>query len=167
MYLYILCLSVCMSGYLFIYLLVCLCPINAKRLNRSGPNFMWDLTWPQGRFTDDPNFKYLPNRIRFSLNLNHEFFLIKSEKFFCVFLLQWENVQIENHESHVIYFYIYYTYMWIYIHFTVLYCTVPVLCMCHMQCLFALCTVCSKQIHSAHIQLVQFLKYNYLKGLYV
>ena len=30
-----------------------------KRLNRSGPNFVWDLTFPQGRFMNDQHFKYL------------------------------------------------------------------------------------------------------------
>ena len=34
-------------------------PINVKRLKRSGPNFVWDLTWPQGRFMNDQNLKKL------------------------------------------------------------------------------------------------------------
>ena len=28
--------------------------INVKR---AGPNLLWDITWPQGRFMDDQNFK--------------------------------------------------------------------------------------------------------------
>ena len=52
-------------GYLYIYIYVyilCLsfCPfVSNKRLNRSGPNFVWDLTWPQGRFIDAKNYKKL------------------------------------------------------------------------------------------------------------
>jgi len=42
---------------LLICLSVCLYPINVKRLNLSGQNFVWDLTWPQGRFMDDQNIK--------------------------------------------------------------------------------------------------------------
>ena len=33
--------------------------VSIKRLNRSGPIFLWDITWPQGRFMNDVNFKYL------------------------------------------------------------------------------------------------------------
>ena len=53
---YIRCLSVC--------LFFCI-QWTSKRLNRSGPNFVWDLTWPQGKFI----FKI------------HDFFLI--HKLFC------------------------------------------------------------------------------------
>ena len=31
----------------------------SKRLNRLGPNFVCDFTWPQGRFMNDQNFKNL------------------------------------------------------------------------------------------------------------
>ena len=44
---YILCLSVWVS--------VCLFVSN----KRSGPNFVWDFTWPQGRFINDQNFQKL------------------------------------------------------------------------------------------------------------
>ena len=57
-----------LSGNIYIYTLhvflsVCLSvciQLMSKRLNRSGPNFVWDLTWPQGRFMDDRIFKNLP-----------------------------------------------------------------------------------------------------------
>ena len=43
-YLYILCLSVCLS----------VCPFEFnKRLNRLGPNFVWDFTWPQWRVLNE------------------------------------------------------------------------------------------------------------------
>ena len=38
---------------------VCLYPINVERLNRLGPNCVWDLTLPQGRFMFAQNFKKL------------------------------------------------------------------------------------------------------------
>ena len=44
----------CVSVWVF----VCLCPIikkGQKRLNRSGPNFLWGLTWPHERFMDNQN----------------------------------------------------------------------------------------------------------------
>ena len=42
-------------AFIYIYtLLVCL--LVSKRLNRSGPNFVWDLTLPQGRFKNNQNF---------------------------------------------------------------------------------------------------------------
>ena len=46
LYIYLACLFVCIQ-------------LISKRLNRSGPNFVWDLTWPQGRFMNDQNFKNL------------------------------------------------------------------------------------------------------------
>ena len=45
-------LSVCLSVCLF----VCI-QYTSKRLNRSGPNFLWDIMWPQGKFMNDKNFK--------------------------------------------------------------------------------------------------------------
>ena len=39
-------------------MLVCLFVTN-KRLNRSGQNFVWDLTWPLGRFMNGSNFESL------------------------------------------------------------------------------------------------------------
>ena len=32
---------------------------SSKRLNRSGPNSLWNLTRPQGRFIDAKNYKKL------------------------------------------------------------------------------------------------------------
>ena len=60
-------------------------PINVKRLKRSGPNFVWDLTWPQGRVMNDQNLK--------NLCLKVFYFFIKSAKFFSSLLL---NVYNEN-----------------------------------------------------------------------
>ena len=34
--------------------------VSSKRLNRWGPNFLWDLTWLQGRFMDYRIFKNVP-----------------------------------------------------------------------------------------------------------
>ena len=31
----------------------------SKRLNRTGPNIVWDITGPQGRFMDAQNYKNL------------------------------------------------------------------------------------------------------------
>ena len=50
--LYLLYLSVCHG----VYLSVCI-QKTSKRLNRSGPNCVWDLTWLQGRFMDAQNYK--------------------------------------------------------------------------------------------------------------
>ena len=33
--------------------------ITSKRLNRSGPTFVWDLAWAQGRFVDAQNYEKL------------------------------------------------------------------------------------------------------------
>ena len=44
--------------FVFVCLFVCI-QYRSKRLNRSGPNFVWDLMWPQGRFMNDQNFKNL------------------------------------------------------------------------------------------------------------
>ena len=44
LYINLACLSVC--------LFVCI-QYTSKRLNRSGPNFLWVITWPQGRFMND------------------------------------------------------------------------------------------------------------------
>ena len=35
-------------------------PINVKTAEPIGPNFLWDLMWPQGRFMDNRIFKNLP-----------------------------------------------------------------------------------------------------------
>ena len=48
-HLYIFCLSVFLSVSLSV---VCI-QETSKRLNRSGANFLWDLTWPQERLMDD------------------------------------------------------------------------------------------------------------------
>ena len=52
MYLYrnLACLGVC--------LFVCI-QWTSKRLNRSNPNFVWDLTWPQGRIMANQTYVYL------------------------------------------------------------------------------------------------------------
>ena len=50
-------LSVCLS--------VCI-PLTSKRLNRSSPNFVWDLTWPQERFINAQNFPNLSQRKKIS-----------------------------------------------------------------------------------------------------
>ena len=86
------------SLYIYIYtLLFCLFVCNhqtSKRLNRSGPNFVWNLTWPQGRFMGNQNFKKLAsNKIRFSLDFK------KSTKFFLnplTFLFLFYNVYKEK-----------------------------------------------------------------------
>ena len=39
----------CLSGCYGVCLFVCT-QQTSKRLNRSGTNFLWDITWPQGRF---------------------------------------------------------------------------------------------------------------------
>ena len=44
--------SVCLSVRLY--------PINVKTAEPIGPNFLWDLMWPQGRFMDNRIFKNLP-----------------------------------------------------------------------------------------------------------
>jgi len=36
---------------------VCLYPIN---VNRTSPNFVWDITWPHGRFMNDQKFRNSP-----------------------------------------------------------------------------------------------------------
>ena len=46
---------------------------------------MWDLTWPQGRFINDQNFKNLLLKNRLSLSLKiHNFFFYKIREFFLV-----------------------------------------------------------------------------------
>ena len=49
LYINLACLSVCLGVCLFVS------NKSSKRLNRSGPNFLWDITWPQGRFMNDQN----------------------------------------------------------------------------------------------------------------
>ena len=55
----------CTMQYIYKYtFLVCLSvrlysKIVITRLNHSGPNFVWDLAWPQGRFIDAQNYKKL------------------------------------------------------------------------------------------------------------
>ena len=52
--------SICIYT-LLVWVFVCLYPIKVKTaLNLTGPNFVWRLTWPQGRFMYDQNFKYQP-----------------------------------------------------------------------------------------------------------
>ena len=59
------CLYFC---YIYLYsLLVCLFLYN-KRLNRTGPNFVWDLARPQGRFVNDQNFKNLCFKVFCKIN---------------------------------------------------------------------------------------------------
>ena len=79
---------------LLVYLSVCI-QLTSKRLNRSGPHFLWHLAWPQGRFMDDQFFKNLPqSKFYFKFFSQFPIFFIKSAKIF-VF------VNTENH--HVIY----------------------------------------------------------------
>ena len=77
---YILCLFWCLG----VCLSVCI-QKTSKRLNQSGPNVVWDLTWPQGRFIDSQNFKIeTPLDTRFSLSFDNPWnFFIKSANFFC------------------------------------------------------------------------------------
>ena len=70
----------CLGGGLFY-------PINVKMAEPIRPNFAWDLTWPQGKFMNDQNFKYLPpskfDFLKFLKILKiHEIFLLKSANFF-------------------------------------------------------------------------------------
>jgi len=58
--------------------------------DKTGPHFVWDLTCPQGRFSNDQNFKNLPKQnsifIKFLKILKiYDFFLIR--ELFC-FVLQ-------------------------------------------------------------------------------
>jgi len=50
-----------LSIYTFLFCLF-VCPFvsnTSQQLNWSGPNFVWDLAWPQGRFMDAQNYKKL------------------------------------------------------------------------------------------------------------
>ena len=40
---------ICLSVYLFVLVFACI-QWTSKRLNRSDPNFVWDLTWSSGKF---------------------------------------------------------------------------------------------------------------------
>ena len=75
-------LSLIYAAFIFIYtllgLFVCLSvrlySIKVKRAEPSklGPNFVWNLTWPQGKFIDTQNFKHLsPKFFRFLLNFEN------------------------------------------------------------------------------------------------
>ena len=79
--------------YLAIYILCCLFVSN-KRLNRSGPNFFWDLTLSLGRVMNDQNFKNLPPTKFVSLNFEN-FYDIR-EHFFCFVLQCIQSVHVQN-----------------------------------------------------------------------
>ena len=73
------CLFVCLSVRLY---LVCF-QSTSKRLNRSGPSFVWDLTWPQEGCMDAQNPTDSVKRFWFLLNLeNARKNIIKSASFF-------------------------------------------------------------------------------------
>jgi len=77
-----------LSGCLFICLSVFCIQQTSTRLNRSGPNFVWDLNWPQGRFMNDQNFKNLCLKVFYFckiLKLRKKYYEIS--KLFFVFLL--------------------------------------------------------------------------------
>ena len=57
---------------LLVWVFVCLYPINVKTAELIGPNFVWVLTRPKGRFIDNQYFKNLPST----------YFFIKSDNFF-------------------------------------------------------------------------------------
>ena len=81
----------CLSVWLFFCLFDCI-QKTSKRLNRSGLNFVWDLTWSKGRFKDDK--KLASNKIRYSLKFqNSRNFFINLRPFF-VFVLQWYKEKI-------------------------------------------------------------------------
>ena len=73
-----------LSWCLFVCLFVCLYPINVKTAEPIGPYFLWDITWPQGRFMDDQIFKNLPqSKFDFWKFWKYTtFFFIKSANFF-------------------------------------------------------------------------------------
>ena len=80
--LYFLYLSVC----LLVYLSVCI-QKTSKRLNRSGPNCVWDLTWLQGRFMDAQNYKnYVRKFLIFVKFWKCAKNIFNSRSFFVVFL---------------------------------------------------------------------------------
>ena len=61
-----------------IYICLSVCPClsvciqqTSKRLNRSGPNFVWNLKWPQERFMDAQNYKNVCPKV-FCFLLNFE-----------------------------------------------------------------------------------------------
>ena len=69
-----------LSVMLLVCLSVCLYPINVKTAEPIGPIFLWDITWPQGRFMNDQNFKYLsPSKFVFIKFLK----ILKINDFFC------------------------------------------------------------------------------------
>ena len=70
---YILCLSVCLS--------VCI-QWTSKRLNQSGPNFVWCLTWPRMVYGCSELQKIVSNIFDFSKNLKIQKNLITSANFF-------------------------------------------------------------------------------------
>ena len=56
----------------------------SKRLNRSGPIFLWDLAWPQERFMDDQIFKNLPpSTFDFRKFWKSTKFFLKIREIFC------------------------------------------------------------------------------------
>ena len=82
---YILCLSICMFVCLFGCLFGCsFVFIQKKRMNRSGPNFVWDLTWPQGMFMNCQISKIsLQQNSIFIKFWKYTKFFDKIRKFFC------------------------------------------------------------------------------------
>ena len=74
-HIYLLCLGVC--------LFVCI-KKTSKRLNQTGPNFLWDLTWPGRRYMNNKILKIRSKKfkIRFSLNfwLDRFFLLTKVQE---------------------------------------------------------------------------------------
>ena len=90
-YIYILlvCLGVCLSVRVY--------PINVKwlnELNRSGPNFSWNLTW-WIKVYEKSNFQNLPlTKLYFRNFVNPRNLFIKSAKFLYVFVFQL--IQREN-----------------------------------------------------------------------
>ena len=67
-------------AYLSVCLFVCLFVSNNRQHVWAGLNFLWDITWPQGRFMNDQSFKYLsPSKLVFIKFLK----ILKINDFFC------------------------------------------------------------------------------------
>ena len=56
----------------------------SKLLKRSGPNFVWDLTWPQGRYMEAQSSKKVP-KVFFFFKCETKYYETL-ELFFCVLL---------------------------------------------------------------------------------
>ena len=86
------CLFVCLSVRLYLVYF----QSTSKRLNRSGPSFVWDLTWPQEGCMDAQNPTDSVKRFWFLLNLeNARKNIIKSASFFLMLELIEPKLKVE------------------------------------------------------------------------